>query len=333
MAVKDWRFSRPTLLNACLIQEVSGHAWFDFLLVELGLTSAIRSGGGLKAKANALTAFVLENPDRLVGGDVSLAVVIVQHALQLDPRPDRVPRGIKDSVHNGFWKSLSEDGYTVVDGQLGRASSKLVTRSAPGQLHEHDAETEPNYLRGAVRASPSAQEKWSVELTDPHPPPAPARLRKQVRQPGSRPRVFVVHGRDNGLKHEVARFLEKLGLEPVILHERPNEGRTLLSKFQEESEDVRFAVVLMTPDDVGGLAGGKQQRPRARQNVVFELGFFIGRLGPQSVCALVSGELERPSDFDAVMYVKYESTGAWKNEVARELNNAGIEFDAKALIR
>jgi len=89
----------------------------------------------------------------------------------------------------------------------------------------------------------------------------------------------------------------------------------------------------MTPDDVGGLAGDKKQRPRARQNVVFELGFFIGKLGPKNVCALVAGDLERPSDFDAVAYVKYESNGAWKNEIARELNNAQIDVDAKALIR
>ena len=131
-------------------------------------------------------------------------------------------------------------------------------------------------------------------------------------------KVFIVHGRDNGAKHEVARFLERLGIEPVILHERPNKGRTLISKFQEESADIRFAVVLMTPDDVGGVVGGTQQ-PRARQNVIFELGFFLGQLGADRVCALFSGNIERPSDFEGVVYVEYGTNTAWKTDLAREL--------------
>lgn len=138
-------------------------------------------------------------------------------------------------------------------------------------------------------------------------------------------KVFLVHGRDTGAMHEVARFLEKIGLEVTILHERPNKGRTLISKFQEESADIGYAVVLMTPDDVGGLKGHKPS-DRARQNVVFELGFFIGRLGESNVCALVSRDVERPSDFEAVVYVEFDN-GNWKTELARELREAGIRFD------
>ncbi|MDO3444227.1 nucleotide-binding protein [Agrobacterium sp. V1] len=103
--------------------------------------------------------------------------------------------------------------------------------------------------------------------------------------PASQPssKVFLVHGRDNETKNEVARFLERIGIEVIILHERPNLGRHLLTKFQEEAGDVGFAVVLITPDDEGGLAGGTASEPRARQNVIFELGFFIGRLGPRTL--------------------------------------------------
>ena len=82
----------------------------------------------------------------------------------------------------------------------------------------------------------------------------------------------------------------------------------------------------MTPDDVGGLAGGTQN-VRARQNVIFELGFFIGKLGASRVCALVSGDIEKPSDFDAVVYVQYGSNNGWKTELARELRQAEIRFD------
>ncbi len=138
-------------------------------------------------------------------------------------------------------------------------------------------------------------------------------------------KVFLVHGRDAGAMHEVARFLERIGLEVTILHERPNKGRTLISKFQEESANINYAVVLMTPDDSGSLKG-EEPSDRARQNVVFELGFFIGRLGAENVCALVSRGVERPSDFESVVYVEYDG-GSWKTEIARELRAAGIPFD------
>lgn len=139
-------------------------------------------------------------------------------------------------------------------------------------------------------------------------------------------KVFIVHGRDDGAKHEVARFLEQVGIEAVILHERPNGGRTLITKFQEESAGIPFAVVLMTPDDIGGLAG-EAQRARARQNVIFELGFFIGKLGTAKVCALLAGDIEKPSDFDAVVYIQYGPSTGWKTELARELRHAGVRLD------
>lgn len=143
-------------------------------------------------------------------------------------------------------------------------------------------------------------------------------------------KVFVVHGRDDGTKHEVARFLHNIDLEPIILHERPNRGRTIITKFQEEAKDVSFAIVLMTPDDEGGLTGGPFS-PRARQNVVFELGFFYGTLGSGHVVALVKGDVETPSDFDGVLYIQIDSTGGWKVQLARELKAAGLKFDAAAV--
>lgn len=143
-------------------------------------------------------------------------------------------------------------------------------------------------------------------------------------------RVFLVHGRDNALKSDAARFLEKAGLEVVILHERANKGRTLITKFQEESADVAFALVLVTPDDVGGLVAG-EHKSRARQNVIFELGFFIGRLGADRVCALMHPDVEKPSDYDGVAYVQLDDGGAWKAEVMRELAAARLPVDfAKA---
>jgi predicted nucleotide-binding protein len=102
-------------------------------------------------------------------------------------------------------------------------------------------------------------------------------------------------------------------------------GRTIITKFREEAADVGFAVVLMTPDDYGGKVRAARN-PRARQNVVFELGFFIGTLGPGRVAALVKGGIERPSDLDGVVYISLDD-GSWKEELGRELEAAGFEID------
>jgi predicted nucleotide-binding protein len=140
-------------------------------------------------------------------------------------------------------------------------------------------------------------------------------------------KVFIVHGRDESTKNEAALFLSSIGLEPIILHTRPHRGRHLLLKFQEESEGAAFAVVLITPDDEGALVGGTP-RKRARQNVVFELGFLIGKLGTPNVAALVKGDVERPSDFDGIGYIDFDPNGEWKRLLAREMHDAQIPFDA-----
>lgn len=147
-----------------------------------------------------------------------------------------------------------------------------------------------------------------------------------------RPKVFIVHGRDDGLKNEVAHWLHPIGMDEIILHEQANQGRTIIAKFRDLAADAAFALVLMTPDDIGGLAGG-QASPRARQNVVMELGFLLGALGPERVAALVSGAgLELPSDYDGVVYTPYDAPGAWKLTLLREFKALGIPFDPLAAI-
>ena len=86
--------------------------------------------------------------------------------------------------------------------------------------------------------------------------------------------IFVVHGRNEGVKNTVARFLDNLGLRPVVLAEQPSQGLTIIEKFERHAQ-VAFAVVLLTEDVVGSLRGETERRPRARQNVIFELGFLL----------------------------------------------------------
>jgi predicted nucleotide-binding protein len=139
--------------------------------------------------------------------------------------------------------------------------------------------------------------------------------------------VFVVHGSDNAAKESVARFLATLDLEPVILHEQINAGRTIIEKFVDHA-DVDYAIVLFTPDDVGHPSSQPDQaRPRARQNVVLELGFFMATLGRNRVCVLHKGDVEIPSDYAGVLYVPLDDGGAWRLSVAREMKSVGLDVD------
>lgn len=138
-------------------------------------------------------------------------------------------------------------------------------------------------------------------------------------------KVFIVHGHDGEARETVARFLERMGFRAIILHEQANQGRTVIEKV-EANGDVGFAVVLLTPDDVGCAKGGEPE-PRARQNVLLELGYFIGRLGRAKVCALKRGELEIPSDFAGIVWEKMDNDSGWKLALARELKAAGHDVD------
>ena len=138
--------------------------------------------------------------------------------------------------------------------------------------------------------------------------------------------VFLVHGRNEAVKSTVARFLEQLDLEPVILAEQPSGGRTIIEKVEAHA-NVGYAIALLTPDDVGSRLGDDAVQPRARQNVIFELGYFIGRLGRERVCALTKGQPEIPSDYAGVVYIPMESD-AWKMGLFKELKAAGFDMDA-----
>ncbi len=154
--------------------------------------------------------------------------------------------------------------------------------------------------------------------------------KKSTNQTVNSNKVFIVHGHDGELKTEVARMLEKLKLEPIILHEQHNEGQTVIEKFENNS-DVGYAIILYSPDDVGNsvIAYEKSKivNQRARQNVVFEHGYFVGKLGRKNVAMIVKGDIEVPSDMSGVVYIK----GDWKMEIAKELKNAGFEVDLNDL--
>ncbi len=139
-------------------------------------------------------------------------------------------------------------------------------------------------------------------------------------------KVFIVHGQDETLKVEIARFVEKLGLEAVILHEQANQGNTIIEKFERNTSEIGYAIILYTPCDKGCPSNDSENlKNRARQNVVFEHGYFIGKLGRSKVAAIVKGEIETPSDIAGVVYLSY--SGNWKLDLAKEMKVAGLEVD------
>lgn len=146
-------------------------------------------------------------------------------------------------------------------------------------------------------------------------------------------KVFLVHGHDDGAKESAARFLERLDLEVIILHEQANQGQTVIEKFESNS-NVGFAVVLLTPDDIGASAKNPELlQGRARQNVVLELGYFTGKLGRSRVAALFRPGVEIPSDFHGVLFIELDSQGGWKAKVAQELVSARMQINLQGLLR
>ena len=179
-----------------------------------------------------------------------------------------------------------------------------------------------NYVSGILRSMiTEIQEYWEEHLHEPFSPNA-----AETPQTVNSNRVFVIHGRDHGTKDSVARFLEGLGLEAVILEEQPDRGLTVIEKFEQNASG-DFVVALLTPDDVGGPNPDKLQ-PRARQNVIFELGYFVRAFGRNRVRALMKGDVEIPSDYAGVLYVPMDESGGWQMRLIREMNSAGFKIDA-----
>lgn len=235
---------------------------------------------------------------------------------------------ISEWSHTEIDDLLLEAG--VADLSAGRAlGSRRDRASAIVQfaIENPAAVTAENSLLSAylVRRASAGREAEEATSTLPTHDVAPAtrpasRAASADRSPN---RVFVVHGQNEIARTAVVSFLESLGLVGIVLHEQPNMGRHLLTKFIQEADLVTFAVVLMTDDDVGSVKEGKLA-PRARQNVILELGYFLAHLGQARVCALITPGLETPSDFDGIVYIRMDDEQRWQQELKRELLAAEI---------
>jgi transcriptional regulator with XRE-family HTH domain/limonene-1,2-epoxide hydrolase len=198
---------------------------------------------------------------------------------------------------------------------------KMVTRSV---LKKVDVQ------KDSAPVSPTPKGKSSANRGTPArtrlSPPAAAAERSVQRH--NNPTIFIVHGHDEALKEQVARTVERISdAKVVILHEQADGGKTIIEKFEKHASGAEFAIVLLTPDDE--VANGSALR--ARQNVILELGYFIGKIGRSKVCALYKGPLDLPSDIAGVLYKQVDSGGGWRLELGRELTEAGITVDLNRL--
>jgi predicted nucleotide-binding protein len=150
---------------------------------------------------------------------------------------------------------------------------------------------------------------------------------RQLPEPGDPRKVFVSHGHDEKVRADVTSFLESRGLKPIILADQPNGGRAILEKF-EAYDDVGFAIVLLTADDLGRAKSDTDLRPRARQNVIMELGYFMAKLGRGRVCVMLQTDvnMENPSNILGIVAIGYSDNKKWQAELRRELEYAGLKL-------
>lgn len=201
-------------------------------------------------------------------------------------------------------------------------AEKILIRDSGGKLRSADASAQIREAciglaeNGRIEAYAEPRKDWII--LEPLVP-------ENSRMATSSRKIFIVHGHDGEAREKLARYLEKLDFEPIILHEQANRGRTIIEKVEANS-DVDFAVVLLTPDDEG-CKKGEALEPRVRQNVLLELGYFIGKLSRERVCAFRRGTVNIPSDFAGVVWTEMDEFNGWKQELVRELKAAGYSID------
>jgi predicted nucleotide-binding protein len=291
------------------------------------------------------------------------------HPLRADTSQDLAKKEIADKIAEGA--RLRQDARRVADKfhdpQLGRTAREIMANSSVDEwvdkksrwvgltvnaLRDIFAISEPAETFNNVSTSHAAQSKLDRQQTLAGEMVAidagldhlrrlgeqfesvtrDSDAKQDVAMPAQKPSVFVVHGRDETIKHQVARALEMTGQHPVvILDEVPDRGRTIIEKFEEEASAAAYAVILVTGDDVGRLRKDSVEQPRARQNVLFELGWFAGRLGRKYLTLLCEEGVELPSDYRGVAYIVIDEHGKWKHRLIRDLHDAGLAFDSNKL--
>ncbi len=156
---------------------------------------------------------------------------------------------------------------------------------------------------------------------------------KMGKKHSDKKQVFIVHGHNEQLKIKVENVLLKLGLVPIILAQKSNEGDTIIDKFERNSSKADYAIILLTADDKGKLKNDKRYKFRARQNVIYEMGYFRAKLGKKNLCYMYEEEIELPSDIKGIGYVTVKNDDKWQFELVKELQSSGFDISADSLLK
>jgi hypothetical protein len=240
-------------------------------------------------------------------------------AIDSSVEPSMIFTGLYLAQEFGIFTTIQRDAQ-----QVGIVSFSLNERVYDASYMDWDE----HIRRSSVSVAGTWKQNQSESSEDTLPPYTSVGMEGYAVELDNR-KIFLVHGHADETKRTVANFLRSCGLEVIILHEQANQGQTIVEKF-EKYADVGFAVVLLTPDDFGGsVEHPEKTQRRARQNVILELGIFIGKLGRKRVCPLYVEGVELPSDIHGVLYVRYDQRGNWQGELVKEFVAAGIAVDSK----
>lgn len=237
----------------------------------------------------------------------------------------------KDGHPDNFseWRNKTEVVVRTIFGELSPTHRKFTDVRYTPQVSFSGMDTS-GYRPAGVKQVIAILESSKLELEISAAPPERGPVAVAAGKIVESKKVFIVHGRDDARKFELASFLHGVtGEQPVILHQQSNGGQVLIEKLEEHGASAGFAVVLLTGDDFGRPEelAAEDERPRARQNVVFEMGFFFGLIGRQKVAVLYEPGVELPSDINGLVYTEIDPAGGWKPKLAAELDRAGISVD------
>lgn len=304
---------------------------FEFKLSKKGLENITTYTSDTMAKLEASNSTKLAITKEVFKDNIAKRIAIGTDILKLDINTI-------STIENGWQQFSAWDDY----------NSELLKQSFNKEINEYKKKYDSvNQLFGLADGPQNEQQKFIGKLTNKinnlkhlhakidlmKVDNSILELKHQIMpQTMQSDKIFIVHGHDETAKIKTARFIEQLGFKPIILHEQASSGKTIIEKIEEYS-NVGFGIVLYTPCDNGGKIGDEENyKARARQNVVFEHGYLIGKIGRKNVCALVKGEIETPNDISGVVYISMDDNNAWHIAIARELKKAGYEIDMNKLV-
>jgi predicted nucleotide-binding protein len=289
--------------------------------------SATRARSWLKTLIDERLAIAQQEDRRLGGNPIPHLQKLAHGTLEFRVRElmhhgNRILENVPDKIFSELFESILQDARALVSEQKALLTSQMVP-NGNRKIQRIPEPTGTEWL-GLDEVEKELSQSWEEELRLLLESRARSSPSASKRDPKG---VFIVHGHKASAMEWVQGLLNDLGLRPIVLKESAKGGQTVIEKFEEQAASASFAVVLLTPDDEGRVSGSSDWKHRARQNVIFEMGYFFSALGRKKICILKDGEIDEPSNFRGVAYINLNNSD-WRQRVATELQNAGLAVDS-----